>query len=391
MSTETLPIPPDAAPVAEAALPRVVILADSRFFVRSVPVNASGSAEDVATQVELALETLSPFPVNQLYHGHLWKPGSAHALAYAAYRRRFTPEETEFWSSADLVIPTFVTAFGYPIATGGTVLFTGPDFVTAVHWGDAGGVPSRVLTEPLAVDASPEERSQVREAVLRALGGTNTLVELDAPAYLPGDLESPVQAFTASGKTLSVSVADSSALDVRDKAELAARRRAKARDLALWRCFIGLLALLLFALVGEGGLIGLRAWGRSRQATLDARQPKVDRIMAQQTLATRIEELSTKRLRPFEMITMVHVESATGTKKPDSIQFLRTTTSGLNVLQIEAQTRIGGDLALYQAALRQNPAIASIEVTKQELRDATTSFTLVVTFKPEALMPAAAP
>ena len=113
--------------------------------------------------------------------------------------------------------------------------------------------------------------------------------------------------------------------------------------------------------------------------------------MAQQTLATRIEELSTKRLRPFEMITLVHIEGNPGTKKPDSIQFLRTTTSGLYVLQIEAQTKIGGDLALYQAALRANSAVASVEVTRQELRDATTSFTLVVTFKPEALTPTATP
>lgn len=391
MSTETLPRPPDSAPAAEAAPPRVVLLADPRFFVRSVPVNAGSTAAEVAAQVELALETLSPFPVNQLYHGHVWKAGSPHALAYAAYRRRFTAEETEIWSTADLVIPAFVAVAGQGAAAGDTWLISGPEAITAVHWAVAGGVPTRVLTETLAADASAEERARVREAVLRSLGATGAVTELDPPVWVPGEWDAPNQVFQTSGKTLLVSTAEASGLDVRDKEDLATRRRARARDLALWRCFLGLIIFLLVSLVGEGAIVGLRAWGASRQAKLETRQPQVNKIMAQQTLATRIEELSTKRLRPFEMITMVHVEGNPGTKKPDSIQFLRTSNTGLYVLQIEAQTKIGGDLALYQAALRTNPAVASVEVTRQELRDATTTFTLVITFKPEALTPAATP
>jgi hypothetical protein len=137
--------------------------------------------------------------------------------------------------------------------------------------------------------------------------------------------------------------------------------------------------------LGEAALIGLREWEAGRLARVEAQQPAVDRIMSQQALATRIEELSTKQLRPFEMISLVTVAGNPGTQKPVSVQFIRTVTNGLYTLEVEAQTKVGGDLALYQAALRQNPAVASVEVAKHDVRDATTTFVLVITFKPEVL------
>jgi len=369
----------------------VVLLNDSRFFVRSLPVSATVTAVEVAAQVELALETLSPFPVAQLYHGHLWKPGSGHALVFAAYRRRFTAEETESWSTADLVVPTFVTAASLALETGATVVVSANDAMTAVFWGEPGPIPSRVATEPVPAEAGPDDHARIRDGLLLSVGGKGLVVELEQPVAIGGDADSRDHTFLASGRTLRLAAADTETIDVRDKAELAARRRARARDTALWRTFVGLLVLLLLAAVGEGVLVGLRAWQKSRQGLLDEQQPQVERIMAQQTLATRIEELSTKRLRPFEMITLVTVGGNPGTQKPVSIQFVRTVTSGLYTLEIEAQTKVGGDLALYQAALRNNPTVASVEVTKQDVRDATTTFVLMITFKPEALAsPAAA-
>ena len=82
--------------------PRVALLADEVFFTRVVPVVPGATAAEVAAQVELALESLSPFPIAQLYHGHFWKPGLDRAFVFAAYRRRFTVEQTEAWPRAQL-------------------------------------------------------------------------------------------------------------------------------------------------------------------------------------------------------------------------------------------------------------------------------------------------
>src|SRR6266700_455975 len=96
--------------------PKVVLLPDGMFFTRALPIAAGATAAEVTGQVELALEALSPFPLTQLYYGYYWKPGSERAFAFAAYRRRFTAEQSDTWAGAELVLPTFAAVFGAEVA-----------------------------------------------------------------------------------------------------------------------------------------------------------------------------------------------------------------------------------------------------------------------------------
>lgn len=386
LAPELTSAPAPTAPAPAAAGASVVLLPDARFFVRAVPVNAAAGAEAVSREVELALEVVSPFPVSQLFYGYLWHPESVHALVFAAFRRRFTDDEQASWVEAERVVPQFVLAASLNPGAGRTVVLGDGASLTAVYWGEPGPVPSRVVTAPLAPDASDAERSAVRSALLRAVGSVGAgVVDLPMPVQMPDEGNEQRVLWSAGEYTLSLPLANGSHLDVRDKGELAARRASQRRARLLWRGFLAGLGALVLLTLGEVALIGLRAWEAGRLARVEAQQPAVDRIMSQQALATRIEELSTKQLRPFEMISLVTVAGNPGTQKPVSVQFIRTVTNGLYTLEVEAQTKVGGDLALYQAALRQNPAVASVEVAKHDVRDATTTFVLVITFKPEAL------
>ena len=386
LAPELTSAPAPTAPAPAAAGASVVLLPDARFFVRAVPVNAAAGAEAVSREVELALEVVSPFPVSQLFYGYLWHPESVHALVFAAFRRRFTDDEQAAWVEAERVVPHFVLAASLNPGAGRTVVLGDGASLTAVYWGEPGPVPSRVVTAPLAPEATDVERSAVRSALLRAVGSVGAgVVDLPTPVRTPDEGNEQRVLWAAGEYTLNLPLANGSHLDVRDKGELAARRASQRRARLLWRGFLASLGALVLLTLGEVALIGLRAWEAGRLARVEAQQPAVDRIMSQQALATRIEELSTKQLRPFEMISLVTVAGNPGTQKPVSVQFIRTVTNGLYTLEVEAQTKVGGDLALYQAALRQNPAVASVEVAKHDVRDATTTFVLVITFKPEAL------
>jgi len=171
-------------------------------------------------------------------------------------------------------------------------------------------------------------------------------------------------------------------MDVRDKADLAALRRTQGRDLLLWRIFLGSLAAIGLMLLGLVVLAGEGLWERAREAKVTAQQPVVDQIMTAQSLATRTDELSSKRLLPLEMISIV------SERKPPVIQFLRATTSGLYTLTVDAQTTSPSDVAAFRSALAEQPACAKVEVRDQRTRDNLMTFTLVITFKPEALKPA---
>ena len=178
------------------------------------------------------------------------------------------------------------------------------------------------------------------------------------------------------------------ALDVRDKGDLEALVKARKRAVILWRVALGSVAACLLFVLGEVALLGAGLWQKARNARVAAQKPTVQHIMEEQELSARIEELSTKRLLPLEMISAVSTEVAVP-KNPPSIQFLRDTAPDLNTIQVEAQTANAGEIAGYKSALEQTPSIDRVEIRDQRARNNLVTFTLIVTFKPGALTPAA--
>jgi hypothetical protein len=373
--------------------PKVVLLPDTYFFVRAVPIADASAPDAVAAQVALALETCAPFPVEHLNHGFYWVPGATQALAFAAYRRRFTTEQIDSWAGAELVVPAFVAVLGLSVEPATTVLVPGHDSLTAVHWHDS-PVPAKVLVQPLPPEATAEDRARVRDELLREVGGSKKIVDLPA---LPGVAPSPDEneyLFQAGDNVTRLPAAQAAWLDVRPKDELAALRQERARDLLLWRVFLGCVAALVLFAVGEVALIGGRMWQKTRTTLVEAQRPGVEKTLAMQTLTNRIEDFSTKRLLPIEMITLLME------KRPALVQFNRFTTgltttaktgatvSGLYQIVAEAQTSNAADVTAYEAALNGNTAVFDrVEVENHGSRNGLTTFKLTVTFKPEALKP----
>jgi hypothetical protein len=366
--------------------PRVVLVPDSVFFSRTITVPAGSSGPEVVSQVGLALEALSPFPLSQLYYGYYQPAGAGRALAFAAYRRRFTADQLAEWSGADHVMPAFAAILACDPGPGATVVLSAADGLTAVRW-DEGPVPSVVLHAPLADGATDEERARARARLIGSAGAAGKVLDVPSPPVAqPGRSDSEV-VFEAGGIVSRIPAAAAAALDIRDKADLDALARARRLDLVLWRATIGALAACLVLALGELSLVGAGLWQSARVAKVAAQRPTVDRIMEEQDLARHIGDLSTKRLLPLEMISVVSPEVALP-KAPTAIQFLRAQTSGLYTIMVEAQTTNAGEIAGYKTALEQAPACEKVEIRDQRARDNVVSFTLVVTFKPAALAPA---
>ncbi len=359
---------------------QVVLLSDTHFFVRAVPVTEGATAADVAAQAELAVESLAPFPVAQLYYGHYWLAGADHTLIYAAYRKRFTSDEVDLWSDAEVVLPAFVTLLSKgEVPTPATALVAADaGSVTGIYFGDASGVPTLVRVETLSAEATDDERAAARDTVLGAFPEKLAVVDVAGGAQFDPASAQGEFVFRAGERETHFEAGDVAPLDVRDKGELAARRRAHARDVILWRSFLGCAAAIGLCVLLEFALIGTSIWQKQRLA-LEARQkPVVETIMTSQTLATRIDELSTKRLLPFEMLNLVN------TVRPSTIQFIRTATNGLYTLEVEAQTGSSGDIDVFRSALNKLAGCEKVEVVDPRSRDGLSTFRLVVTFKADA-------
>jgi len=367
--------------------PKAALLPDALFFTRAVPIAAGATTTDATAQVELALEALSPFPLAHLYYGWFWKTGAEHAFVFASYRRRFTTEQIAEWGDAEIVLPAFAATFGAEVQPSTTLLLAAPECLTAVHW-DTPGVPAKVLTRRLAPEATDEDRTRVREELLRAAGGSRHVIDLATP--LAADSASTDrEAVFRSGEFVSrLPAATAAALDVRDKAELASRRAARRRDVLLWRVTVGCAAAIALLALGELALVGGKQWQKARQLQLNRQQPFVQKIMSSEELARKIDELATKRLLPLEMIT--ELVGPDLERKPGDIQFTRMTTDksrGLYTVLIDAQTTNPAQMNVYTDALKKLPSCQDVVVTPQNSRGDLSFYKIEVTFKPDALKP----
>lgn len=373
--------------------PKVVLLPDGLFFNRAVPIAATATPSEAATQVELALEAISPFPLAQLYYGWYWVPGAEHAFVYAAYRRRFTTEQTFAWGDAQLIAPASAALFGGDVQPATTLVLASPEGLTAIHW-ETPRVPSRVTFRPLSPEATEDERAAAREELLRNAGGSKAVIDLLVPPT-PDAARSDREMTFRSGDFVSHLPETAVAmLDVRDKAELEALHASRKRDLMLWRVTLGCAAALVLLLIGEFALLGGQAWQKVRVAQLNARAPAVAKIKEAQELANNIQDLVTRRFLPLEMVTSAIGENAD--RKPSDLVVTRIQSNagsgagGRYTLVMELQTTNSAQVPVYRNELQKLPECESVNVEPQGNQGDRSLWRLTITFKPGALKPQAA-
>jgi hypothetical protein len=370
--------------------PKVALLPDALFFIRSVPVTKGATPAEAASQAELALEGVAPFPLAQLYYGSFWVPGAENALVFASYRRRFTSEQVASWEGAELVLPAFAAVLAAEVDPGTTLMLDSVEGVTAVHWKDS-RVPTNVMFRPVELEAPEEQRTRVRDELLREIGGSKKVIDLESPLEADSSTNDREIIFHAGELESRLPAGPTSSIDVRDKAELAALRSARQRDILLWRVALGCAAALLLLVVGELALVGGRSWQSVRERQYKREKPLVDKIESMAELTTRIQDLVTKRLLPLEMVTQVIGEN--NERIPGDLQFTRVhaeKSSGLYSLFIEGKTDNQPQVTAYEATLKNLPSVQSAEAKFTGTRGTSATFSIQVTFKPGVLNPTSA-
>ncbi len=375
---------------AETASAREVLLLPGHvFFARSVPLPPGMKPDELESFVEITLEQIAPFPVNQLFYGHYLPEGAQSLFLYAAYRKKLAAHTGPVWDGAHLVVPAFAAAFARKPDGDGVVLLTGDTEMTGILWKKGSDAPDKIVSRPLHPDeANPGEARRRLLEKLGAADGGIAVRELGQPSggrlgkkgahfYFP--------AGAAGGQPEEVELAgvDPLDLDVRDKAFLFFRRKNERQNRWMWN----LLLLLLFGLLAMGVMeIGLHFGGRqleARQERIDALVDRVARIEQELELATRLEELSGTRLLPFEMLS--HINQI----RPRSIHFTRAAAVRGNTIELDAQTRNPQDAERFEAALRRSEAITEVSpnpITPRTV-DGRTTFQVQLRFEEGTLSP----
>lgn len=361
------------------------MLPGNRFFVRRLAVEG----EDVPGQVNLALEAISPFPLEQMLVGFVTSADGKQVLAYAAHRRRFTAEESFAWPEDCQVVPEFLALCGHRPAAGGIVVHRGEERLTALAWKAGEELPAAIVVAELA-DA--DEAGLAREAAARADLAADSPVEnltgalsgslVEGDLILKGEYEGT---FTIPKKGLDDS-------DIRDSDFLAERRKKERLNLILWNVARAGVAVLVLSLLLDiaGFVVGLRS--HALEVANEGRQPLVEDIEESQKITDRILELGVKRLLPMEMLALVNE------KRPATVEFtnvhcevkkLKDSVLTKPIMTVDARTPNAGDISDFLKAVQAMPEVEAVTNTEPRVRDTSTTFRLEITFKQAALLKAA--
>jgi hypothetical protein len=350
----------------------VVFAPGEKFFVRRVPLAPDG---DVSAQVELALEGFSPFPASQLYYGFRTNPTRTQALVFAAFRKNFSAEETATWTGASAVLPTFSVWLGaatVPLA--GVSLRENGDEFEAVSWDGRSELPAAVVVR---TQEASERDELVAEARQKADLSADAALKTFRPAVeITRENRELILKLATGGIEARFDEAGLGHADIRDKELLKERRITLRRDTLLWRGFAAVVIGLAVCMVLELGLFGARFWLSGRKAEVDAQAPLAAKIEQTQGVAKKLEEISTQRLLPFEMINVLN------NKRPSGMDFSSVTTKGLWQLDIRGQANSADDTSTFESEVRKIPAIQQLEVMEKNTRDRVTVFRYEITFKP---------
>jgi hypothetical protein len=366
----------DAKPQEAAMLP------GNRFFVRRLSVEG----DDVPGQVNLALEAISPFPLEQMLVGFVTSADGKQVLAYAAHRRRFTAEESFAWPEDCQVVPEFLALCGHRPAADGIVVHRNDERLTALAWKAGDALPAAIVVAELA---DTDEAAIAREAATRADLAAETPVEnvtgVLAGAIVEGDLILKGEfegTFTIPQKGLDDS-------DIRDSDFLAERRKKERLNLILWNAARLGAAVFVVSLLLDiaGGVVGMRR--ASLEVANEARRPLVEDIEASQAITSRILELGVKRLLPIEMLALVNE------KRPATVEFTniqceikkaKDSTIAKPMMTVDAKTPNAGDISDFLKAVQAMPEVEAATNSEPRVRETSTTFRIEIIFKQAVLL-----
>ncbi len=374
----------------------VLLLPSHLFFVRTLELPPGVSAEEITSFVELSLEQMSPFALNQLYYGYYQPPGGSHVLVFAAYRKQLADiDASEEWIGAEIVLPAFASVLGSRGEEREKPLLVFLDNgieTTAIYWAAGGELPEKVVSRRHEIAEGGPSASQIREDLRKKLGGLPSTV-------VTNDLRNPRGRFHEKNLVFefgpeepgrekekeregAASIARPAFLtmDVRDKVFLLATRRARRQNRMIWGGVLVILAAFFILAVFEGVLFAGEKILATRAKQIEEIQPEVTRIMREEELAVRLEELNGQQLLPFEILSYLNRH------RPAAIYYTRYVTDGLNSFQIEAETPKSDAIDRFKRVLENDEALERIEIRGLRLAaNGRSSFTLLGSIRADRL------
>jgi hypothetical protein len=366
---------------------RVILVPAHALVCQRLEKPAEIGGEDLGNYVQLALEGISPFPVEQLLYGYLTYPDSKQILVYATPRNRLGSLGLEEWEDSFHILPDFLPLLSLQ-ENGDEILAIASDKgMSMVRMESNSQVPERVIGRPFGnTPPTSEFLTGLHEKLRSSLSGnssessTPVIWKIESIDILP---DSRIRFFLRSSSEDGIREREAFlpssenapwALDLRDSVFAKREEANRRRGVFLWRGLLGcgiLALLLLFLQLGQFGMNLFSTWQEKQILGMEGR---VNRVQNKLTLAERLTQSTEADVKPYLVLDAINPF------RPDTVYYTRVRARSFNEIEIEGESTAGiNPVNAFADALQKLPYIASVE-NSPSTRANKTSFEMRLVF-----------
>lgn len=364
--------------------PPIILIGGERFFCEKIFLPDEVFSKNLDSFLEISIEGLSPFPVDQLYWGYLYDKTEKSVLLYAMYAERLSLEEKAVLLGDDIayVFPSFIAGYGFQYQQPTISFISAEGAMTALFWNSESTIPSRVESVSLS-----ESAHNAREKLLRSIDVENYKVqsgywELEKTELLSNKsvrFESAYHSDEESKANHVLILTEKDGLtwnaDVRPRLLTREKHKQEKMTRILWLATLAAIAIFGFFIVIEIlGVVGA-SYLASKKAHFEAQQPKVKFIEGQESLVQKIERLGHNYYSPLKVLDLLN------NYRPKKVYFISVDLGSKNDAVIEGVAQSVDDLNKYTDDLNDSGLVEKFEVGQIVSRQGRITFKMDITFK----------
>ncbi len=380
---------PTSTPTEPAPAEQVLILPGHLFFIETIEVPVDLEPSEIQDFVELSLESIAPFPVDQLNWGYLYSEDTPSILLYATHRDRLKNAGYTDLQSCAWVLPDFATLTGACFPDETVVTLESANNLSLLLFDKGTSIPRTVLVAPLAKEDSLDKvLKAVKElkatapdlpktaSTLNIRTGAVELNEQGLPTFNQASADdSRSDLDYGAWTTLTPGEAELWQADVRSGEFKETERSARRLGAVLLRITGWAAVFALVLIVGEILLMACLAWVGTLDKQLDSQQPAVETIEEKQALMVKLEQVSQNELRP---IAMLEAANKIRLAQKLGIEYDDVVIEGQNHITIEGKATSINALNTYIENLKRSDHFEIVTDHKQFTRSGKTTFTVTL-------------
>lgn len=350
---------------------RVLLLPSHAFYVERLELPKGLEEKELPDYAQINLETLAPFPLEQLNWGFLKETHGEAILLYATHRERliqlgFENVEDYLW-----VLPDFAPLVFADFPKNTDVLLENPGSVTRLHLPGEQRVPDSVTarSEAALLPPAPGSSSAV---VVRTL---ETKVSDQSRAVFCFECSKEAEREEAEEWTeIHMPEAALWQADVRAPDFKSAERNRRQLSSLIMRTttYVGFAAVALVLL--EFCLLIGNSWIGTRASKIADQSPEVRRIEDKQSLMNKLDQVAQSELRPIAIL------EALNRSRPEGIYFTSAVTEGRNRTTVDGIANTIREFNAYTDSLEDSGRFQLVGNPQQITRSGKTTFTVTLDY-----------